>query len=118
MVPGVGGVGCGWLSGGQGADFDQVVGQDAVSAPGGDAVESVNVAACPAESVLDAADASFAAGAPLDQSPQGACVFLSLAGGGWFAIAWYRDGCHPKVVQGLVDVGFDVAAVGGGGARR
>lgn len=57
---------CG-LSRREGGDLYQVVGQDAVSAPGSGTGQAVQAGAVPAVSVLEVADASFAAGAPLDQ---------------------------------------------------
>ena len=62
-------------SGGQAADLDEVVGEYAVPAPDRGSVAAVEAGAVLAVAAFEAADASFAAGAPLDESAEGRAVF-------------------------------------------
>ena len=116
-------VGGGWLgdvglgvvlvSCGQGAELDEVMGEDAVSAPGSGAVDAGEVGAVPAVASLGVIDASFGSGSPFDLGAEGAPV-LKLAAG-CTGVTHPRDG-HSANAE-LVEVVFDrcpaVAAVGG-----
>ena len=116
-------VGGGWLgdvglvvvlvSCGQGTELDEVMGEDAVSAPGSGAVDAGEVGAVPAVASLEVIDASFGAGSPFDLGAEGAPV-LKLAAG-CTGVTHPRDG-HRANAE-LVEVVFDrcpaVAAVGG-----
>jgi hypothetical protein len=71
------------LVGCQGGDFDEVVGEDAVSAPGSGAGEGGQAGAVPAVAVFEVADAAFASGAPFDESAEGWALFgLPAVGAG------------------------------------
>ena len=109
-----------WLgrtrSRGEGADLDQVVGEDAVPGPDSGSFGAVDAGAIPAVATLEGADAAFTSGAPLDGSSERWPVFLgspSLAG---FAFTGYHDRAHAEVVQVVLDAFLAVAAVGGDGA--
>jgi uncharacterized lipoprotein YbaY len=71
------GLGCG-CSSGQGADLEQVVGEDPVAARDRGALPAIELSAVPAVAALEVADASFAADAPSDQLAE-AGVVLGLA---------------------------------------
>ena len=75
----------GW-SAGEGADLDQVVSEDAVSAPDSGFVSAVQADAVPAVASFEVADPSFAVGAPFDQAAEAAAVLDRLAGAE--AVAW------------------------------
>jgi hypothetical protein len=63
------------------------------------------------------ADPAFAAGAPFHGLPEASSSFLGLSGLGGSAFAGDDDVADTEVVQGVVDAGFAVAAVGGYGPR-
>ena len=104
-------------SAGQGADLDQVVGQDSVSDPDPCAFGGVDPAAVPSIAAFQAADPAFASGSPFQVPPECLPVFLCLPGFGGSAFAGDDDVADAEVVQGVVDTGFAVAAVRGHGAR-
>src|SRR5215813_13700326 len=106
------GLGGRWLSG-QGADLEQVVGEDPVAAPDGGAGPGVQAGAVPAVAALEVADASFAAGAPPDQLAEAGVVLGRAAGGGDLALAGDRHGVHAQLVQVALEGGLAVAAVSG-----
>jgi hypothetical protein len=109
-----------WVSslGGEGGDFGEVVGQDAVAVPDPGAGESVEAGAVELVAVFEVADAAFAAGSLFDEAAEAGLSFLGLAGGCGSAFAGDGDGFHAGVVQVGFDVGFAVAAVGGHGRGR
>src|SRR3954451_23332152 len=80
-------------------DLDEVVGEDAVAAPGSGAGEPVEAAAVEAVSAFEVADASFAAGAPPDEPAERPAVFVGAAGGVGSALAGDGDGGDPEGVQ-------------------
>src|SRR5215472_11457361 len=92
-------VGPGLVSAGQGADLDQVVGQDSVSGPGPGAFGAVQAGAVPPVLALESADPAFASGPPLDG----------------FALARDDDVADPEGEQVVFDGFLAVAAVGGDG---
>src|SRR3954464_4092281 len=104
-------------SAGEGADLDEVVGEDCLSGPDACSVEAVEAAAVPAVAAFEAADAALAAGAPLDDSAERRAVFEGLSGLAGAALARDDDGSDAEVVQVVVDARLAVAAVGGNGAR-
>src|SRR5512132_4246281 len=105
----------GW-SARQGADLDQVVGEDAVPGPCPGDVDAVEVAAVPSVVAFQVADAAFAAGSPFHGAPKCRSMFGGLAGLAGSALAGDHDGAHAYLVQVVVDLLLAVAAVGGDGA--
>src|SRR6188472_3900431 len=75
------------VSGFQGADVDQVVGQDAVADPSAGAFGAVDPASIPAVPTLEGADPAFDAGAPLDGSSERWRVLLGPTRRGGCALA-------------------------------
>jgi len=63
------------VSGGEGGDLDQVVGEDPLSGPGFGSFEAVQAAAVPVVSAFDGADPAFASGSPFDGSAKRPAVF-------------------------------------------
>ena len=102
----------------EGADLDQVVGEDAVSAPGSGSVDAGEFGAVPAVASFDVVDPSFGSGAPFDLVAEGSSVFELAARGAGFARAWDRDAAHTELVQVAFDRCLAVAAVGGDRAWR
>jgi hypothetical protein len=88
-----------------------------VPGPDSGSFGTVDAGAVPAVAAFEGADAAFAAGAPLDCSPEGWPVFLGSPALGRFAFAGYHDRAHLEVVQVVLDAFLTVAAVGGDGAR-
>lgn len=99
------------LSGGQRGDLDQVVGEDALSAPGSCAVDGDESGAVPSVGAFEVADASFAAGAPFHL--EGSPVLDLAAGLAGFAFAGDGDVADAEVLEVFLDGGLAVAAVGG-----
>src|SRR5271166_5839383 len=97
----------------QGADLDEVVGEDAVSAPGSGSVDAGEFGAVPAVSALDVVDPSFAPGAPFDLLAEGSPVFELAARRSGFALARDRHAAHAEVVEIAFHRRLAVAAVGG-----
>jgi hypothetical protein len=60
-------------------DLGEVVGEDAVAAPGHGAVAAGDAATGPAVAVFEVADAALAAGSPFDQAAELAAVFVGSA---------------------------------------
>ena len=69
------------LLAGQGADLDQVVGEDPVPAPDGGTFFTVQVGAVPPVGVLEIADPALGTGAPLDEFAEARAVLGGLAAG-------------------------------------
>ena len=103
---------------GQGADLDQVVGQDAVSGPDSGAFGAVDAGTVPAIAAFEVTDAAFAAGSPFDEASEGLSVFFGAPFFGRFALAGDYHVFHTEVGELVVDAGFAVAAVGGDRAGR
>src|SRR3954470_18278005 len=104
-------------SAGEGADLDEVVGQDCLSGPDACSIEAVEAGAVPAVAAFEVADAAPAGGAPLDDSAECRAVFGGRSGLAGAALARDDDGSDPEVVQVVVNAGLAVAAVGGHRAR-
>jgi hypothetical protein len=111
-----------WLGrcrlGGEDADLDQVVGQDAVAGPDSGSFGAVDAGAVPAVATLEGADAAFAPGAPFDCSSERGPVFGGSSGGAGVALAGDHDRTHSQIVQGVLDAFLAVATVGGHGGGR
>src|SRR5258708_28795956 len=95
--------GVGWLvlvsdSCCEGADFDEVVNEDAVSAPGSGAVDAGEFGAVPAVAAFEVVDPSFGSGAPFDLVAEGAAVSAPPAAGTGFA----RPGLAPPRPPGAL----------------
>src|SRR5918994_6168975 len=88
------------LGGDQAADLDQVVGQHPVPTPDPRAIDPVHPGAVPAVAVLEVADPSFRAGAPLHQPPERPGVLVGLTGGAGRALAGDGDLGHLQLLQG------------------
>src|SRR6266545_3317613 len=82
-------------------------------APDPGAVDAVHPGPVPAIVVLEVADPSLGAGAPLHQPPEPARVLGGLAGASRLALAGDRDPLHAECVELVVDRGLTVAPVGG-----
>jgi hypothetical protein len=100
-------------SGGECSDLGEVMGEDAVAAPGAGTVDAVEQAAVPTGSAFEMADAALAFGSPLDQVAESTSVFGRPAGGAGFGLTRYRHGAHAKMMELGLDAGFAMAAVGG-----
>ena len=68
------------VSGGQGGDLDQVVGEDPLSGPGFRSFEAVQAGAVPAVSAFEGADPAFASGSPFDGSAECSACSRPVAG--------------------------------------
>src|SRR5258708_26430238 len=86
-------------SAGQGADLDQVVGEDPVPAPDRGSFAAVQPGAVPVVSALEAADPAFAAGSPPDEPAEPAGVFDGPAGGGVPGFARAGNRAPPERLQ-------------------
>jgi hypothetical protein len=88
---------------GQGADLDEVVGEDAVSAPCSGAVDPGEVGTVPAVASFEVVDPSLGSCSPFDLVAKSASVLELAARGTGFALA--RDGhtAHAKLVQVVFD---------------
>src|SRR3979490_136506 len=82
----------------EGADFDEIVGEDAVSAPGSGASDAGEFGAVPAVASFDVVDSSFGSGPPFDFLAEGSPVFELAARRGWFTGARDRHTAHAEVV--------------------
>ena len=90
--PGGRGAGVSWgVSVGQGADLDQVVGEDSVSGPGPGTFGGVDHGSIPSEAAFEVADPSFAAGPPFDVSSERWLSFVGLSGFTGSAVAGNHD---------------------------
>ena len=105
------------MSCGEGADLDEVVGEDAVSAPGSGSVEAGEFGAVPAVASFDVVDPSFGSGAPFHLLAEGSAVFELAARRSGLASAGDRHAAHTELVEVAFHRGFAVAAVGGDRAR-
>src|ERR1700677_242343 len=103
----------GRVSAGQGADLDQVVGQDPVSGPGPGSFGAVQAGAVPSVLPFECADPAFAAGPPFDGAPERGAAFVGLAGLAGFALAGDGHVADPECAQVVFDELLAVAAVGG-----
>jgi hypothetical protein len=63
------------VSGCEGADFDEAVGEDAVSAPGSGSVDPGELGAVPTVASFDVVDPSFGSSPPFDLLAEGSPVF-------------------------------------------
>src|SRR5271165_6273802 len=107
-----------WVSCGEGSDLDEVVSEDAVSAPGSGAVDAGEFGAVPAVASFDVVDPSFGSGPPFDLVAEGSPLFELAAPSSRFALARDRYAAHTELVQVAFNRGFAVAAVGGDRAWR
>src|SRR3954447_27050033 len=85
------------------ADLDEVVGEDAVPAPGSGAGEAVHAGAVQPEVAFRAADTSFAAGPPADHLAEGPAVLDLAAGGAGSALPWQDHVADPDGAQAGLD---------------
>src|SRR5258705_4623243 len=99
----------------EGADLDEVVGEDAVSAPGSGAVDAGEFGAVPAVAAFDVVDPPFGSGPPFDFVAEGAPVFEFAAGSAGFACARNRHAAHAEGMHGAV---HRCIAVTAGGRHR
>lgn len=74
------------VSCGQGADLDEVVGEDAACAPCSGAVDTGEVGAVPAVASFEVVDRSFGSGAPFDLVVESPWVFELAARGAGFTL--------------------------------
>src|SRR5258707_12895193 len=81
------------------ADLDEVVGEDAVSAPGSGSVDPGEFGAVPAVASFDVVDPSFASGPPFHLVAEGAPVFELAARRAGFTRAGDRHGAYAEVMQ-------------------
>src|SRR4051794_911741 len=114
LLPGVGWRGCrAGLSGGQGGDLGEVVGQDSVSGPDPGSFGGVDHGAVPAVVAFEVTDPALAAGSPFHGAAERALSFDGLSSLRWSALAGDHDLPDSEIVEILLDTGFAVAAVGG-----
>src|SRR6266545_726256 len=93
--------------------LDEVVGKYPEATPQLGTLEAVQQGACPAEAVLELADAALAAGAPLHQPTKPPRSLDPLAGGAGAALAENRDPRHAKGGHLPLHTGLAIATVGG-----
>src|SRR5215469_495869 len=103
------------VSCGQGADLDEVVGEDTVSAPSSCAVDASEVCAVPAVASFEMVDPSFGSGSPFDLVAESSPVLELAAGSAGFAHPRDGHGAYAELVQVAFDGGQTVAAVSGHG---
>jgi hypothetical protein len=96
------------ISGGQGGDSGQVVGEDPLSGPGFGSFEAVQAGTVPAVSAFEGADPVFASGSPFDGSAECSALLDVLAGGTGPAFARYDNSADPELGQCLVGGRFAV----------
>jgi hypothetical protein len=80
------------------ADLDEVVGEDAVSAPRSGSVDAGEFGAVPAVAAFDVVDSAFGSGAPFDLLAEGSSVFELPARGAGFTRAWDRHVAHSQLM--------------------
>ena len=102
-----------WVSCCEGTDLDEVVGEDAVSAPGSGAGDAGEFGAVPAVASFQVVDPSFGAGSPFDLVAESAPMFKLAARGAGFACAWNRHAAHGEGMKVTFYRCMAVAAVGG-----
>src|SRR5258705_10441410 len=102
----------------EGADLDEVVSEDAVSAPGSGHADAGEFGAVPAVAALDVVDPSFGSGAPFDLLPEGSTVLELAPCGSRFALARDRHAAHAELVQVALHRCLAIAAIGGHRAGR
>ena len=68
----------------EGADLDEVMGEDTVSTPGSDSVDAGEFGPVPAVAAFDVVDTSFGSGPPFDFLTEGSAVFELAARGAGF----------------------------------
>src|SRR5258705_5340918 len=102
----------------EGADFDEIVGEDAVSAPGSGSVDAGEFGAVPAVASFDVVDPPFGSGPPFDLLAERSAVLEFAARRCWFTHAGDRHTAYAQVVQVAFHRCLAVAAVGGDGAGR
>lgn len=95
------------------ADLDGVVGEDPEPAPGLGSVETVDEGPGPSEVPFEVVDPSFCAGAPFDETHEGAATLDVLAGDAGTSFAGDRHPVDTQVLEVGFDSGFAVAPVGG-----
>src|SRR3954453_16239689 len=83
----------------EGADLDEVVGEDAVSAPGSGSVDAGEFGAVPSVASFDVVDASFGSGPPFDFVAERSAVFELAARRGGFAFTGDRHAAHAEFGQ-------------------
>jgi hypothetical protein len=81
----------------QGADLDEVVGQNAMPCPDSGSFGAVDAGAVPAVSAFESADAAFASGSPFHRFPECPTAFLGLSGLAGPALARNHDGAHTHL---------------------
>jgi hypothetical protein len=89
--------------GGQGADLDEVVGQNAMSSPDSGPFGAVDACAVPAVSAFEGADPAFASGSAFHRSPECPTPFLGLSDLAGSALARDHDRAHTHLVQAVID---------------
>ena len=99
----------------EGADLDEVVGEDTVSAPGSGSVEAGEFGAVPSVASLDVVDAALGSGSPFHLVAEGSAVFELAASRSGLAPPGDRHGAHSELVEVVFHRSFAVAAVGGDG---
>ena len=83
---------------GQGADLDEIVGEDAVSTTGSGTAEAGQVGAVPAVAAFEVVDPAFASGAPFDFVAESSAALKLLTGRAGAAHARDRYGAHTELV--------------------
>src|SRR4029079_12736716 len=80
------------------ADLDEVVREDAMSAPGSGAGDAGQLGAVPSVASFQVVDSSFGSGSPFDLVAEGTTVFERAARGAGFIHAGDRHTAHPEGV--------------------
>ncbi|BBC68583.1 hypothetical protein MMRN_54790 [Mycobacterium marinum] len=99
--PGIVAVGCIWVGPGvgsccAGADLDEVVGEDSVSAPGSGAGDAGEFGAVPAVAAFDVVDTSFGSGPLFDFFAERSPVLELAARGAGFTLAGDGHGTYAE----------------------
>jgi len=81
------------------ADLDEVVGEDAVSAPRSGSVDAGEFGAVPSVAAFDVVDSAFGSGPPFDLLAEGSSVFELAARGAGFTRAWDRHAAHSQLME-------------------
>ena len=90
-------------SSGQGADLDEVVGEDSVSAPGSGSGKAGQLGAVPSVAAFEVVDTAFASGSPFDLGAERFSMFKLPPGSAGSTGSGDGHPAHPEFVQVVLD---------------
>jgi len=98
-----------WISGGEGGDLDQVVGQDAVPDPDPGAFGAIDAPAIKPVSAFEGADPAFASGSLFHRPPKRRPPLDDLSGFAGLTFSGDHDVSDPEVAQVVLDALLAIA---------